>query len=119
MAGCLRFRHSIDSRHLFPKAVALKPAPTLLDGKSAGSAIIWCVSHALATRQSLYLFNIKGVNGDVDISFKTLDAALEKHVNRVDPIGKLRSIYFADYRKDPRHIRLLNKAGFDDEGNIR
>ena len=31
----------------------------------------------------------------------------------------LRMPYLDGYRKDPRYIRLLNKLGFDDEGNIR
>jgi tetratricopeptide (TPR) repeat protein len=56
---------------------------------------------------------------DIDTKFKQIEAALEKHVNGVDPVGQLRSVRFADHRKDPRYIRLLNKAGFDDEGNIR
>jgi TolB-like protein/Flp pilus assembly protein TadD len=56
---------------------------------------------------------------DIDTRFQQIEAALEQHVNGVDPVGQLRSVMFADYRKDPRYIRLLNKAGFDDEGNIR
>jgi tetratricopeptide (TPR) repeat protein len=56
---------------------------------------------------------------DVDAQFKRLDQALERHVNGVDPLVQLRGVRYADYRKDPRYIRLLNKAGFDDEGNIR
>ena len=40
-------------------------------------------------------------------------------MNGMDPIGTLRSARYAAYRNDPRYIRLLNKAGFDDEGNIR
>jgi adenylate cyclase len=56
---------------------------------------------------------------DIDRQFGILEEQLERHVNGVDPVGQLRSIRFADYRKDPRYARLLNKAGFDDEGNIR
>jgi adenylate cyclase len=56
---------------------------------------------------------------DIDRQFGILEEQLERHVNGVDPVGQLRSIRFADYRKDPRYIKLLNKAGFDDEGNIR
>ncbi len=56
---------------------------------------------------------------DVDTQFKHFDRELEQHVNGVDPIVQLRGVRYAEYRKDPRYIRLLNKAGFDDEGNIR
>ena len=56
---------------------------------------------------------------DVDAQFKRFDEALERHVNGVDPLVQLRSVRYAEYRKDSRCIRLLNKAGFDDEGNIR
>jgi adenylate cyclase len=59
------------------------------------------------------------LSDDIDTAFKKLETELEKHVNGVDPVSALRSYRFADYRKDPRYIRLLNKAGFDDEGNIR
>lgn len=56
---------------------------------------------------------------DIDTLFKNLETEFEKRVQGVDPVRRLRSYRFADYRKDPRYIRLLNKAGFDDEGNIR
>ena len=56
---------------------------------------------------------------DIDQQFKRIEEELDKHVNGVDPIRNLRSARYADYRNDPRYIRLLNKAGFDDEGNIR
>jgi len=59
------------------------------------------------------------LSDDIASQFKSVEVALEKHVNGVDPVGQLRSYLFANYRKDPRYIRLLNKAGFDDEGNIR
>jgi TolB-like protein/Flp pilus assembly protein TadD len=59
------------------------------------------------------------MSDDINARFKNIEAALDKHVNGVDPVGQLRSNRFADYRKDPRYIKLLNKAGFDDEGNIR
>nr|MBP6627173.1 tetratricopeptide repeat protein [Arenimonas sp.] len=56
---------------------------------------------------------------DVDARFKGLEADFEKHVNGVDPVVRLRSVFLADHRTDPRYLRLLNQAGFDDEGNIR
>lgn len=56
---------------------------------------------------------------DVDAQFKSFDQDLKQHVNGVDPLVQLRGIRYAEYRKDPRYIRLLNTAGFDDEGNIR
>jgi TolB-like protein/Tfp pilus assembly protein PilF len=59
------------------------------------------------------------LSDDIDTAFKKLETELEKHVNGVDPVSALRSYRFADYRKDPRYIRLLNKAGFDGEGNIK
>jgi TolB-like protein/Flp pilus assembly protein TadD len=59
------------------------------------------------------------MSNDIDTQFKNIETAFEKHVNGVDPVSQLRSYRFADYRKDPRYIHLLNKAGFDDEGNIR
>ncbi len=59
------------------------------------------------------------ISDDIDMQFKRIEAALAKHVNGVDPVVQLRSFRFAAYRKDPRYIRLLNKAGFDDQGNIR
>ncbi len=59
------------------------------------------------------------MSNDIDTQFKKIEAELEKHVNGVDPVSALRSFRFADHHKDPRYIRLLNKAGFDDEGNIK
>ncbi|MBP8097839.1 MAG: hypothetical protein KAY03_00840, partial [Arenimonas sp.] len=59
------------------------------------------------------------MSDDIDTLFKKLETDFEKHVSGVDPVMSLRSHRFAKHRKDPRYIRLLNKAGFDDEGNIR
>ncbi len=59
------------------------------------------------------------MSDDIDTLFKKLETDFEKHVSGVDPVMYLRSHRFAKHRKDPRYIRLLNKAGFDDEGNIR
>jgi TolB-like protein/Tfp pilus assembly protein PilF len=56
---------------------------------------------------------------DIDQQFRRFKEELDKHVNGVDPIVQLRSARYADYRKDPRYIRLLNMAGFDDEGDFR
>lgn len=55
----------------------------------------------------------------VDTRFKKLEGDFDKRVNGVDPLVQLRSVFFADHRSDPRYLRLLNQAGFDDEGNIR
>ena len=57
--------------------------------------------------------------GDIEARLKNIDESMDAHLNGVDPVAELRSVRYADYRKDPRYIRLLNKAGFDDEGNIR
>jgi adenylate cyclase len=56
---------------------------------------------------------------NMDERLKGLGVGMDEHITGLDPIAELRSMRFADYRKDPRYIRLLNKAGFDDEGNIR
>jgi adenylate cyclase len=61
----------------------------------------------------------EALSDDIDTAFKKLETEFEKHVNGVDSVSALRSYRFADYRKDPRYIKLLNKAGFDDEGNIK
>ena len=54
-----------------------------------------------------------------DARLTELEADFEKRVSGVDPVVRLRSVFLADYRSDPRYLRLLNEAGFDDEGNIR
>jgi TolB-like protein/Flp pilus assembly protein TadD len=59
------------------------------------------------------------IGDDIDARFKGLTENMDRHYSGVDPVAELRSMRYADYRKDPRYIRLLNKAGFDDEGNIR
>ncbi len=56
---------------------------------------------------------------DIDAQFKNYEELLKKHANGADPIVQLRSVRYDEHRKDPRYIRLLNKAGFDDEGNFR
>jgi tetratricopeptide (TPR) repeat protein len=59
------------------------------------------------------------IGDDIDARFKGLTENMNRHYSGVDPVAELRSFRYADYRKDPRYIRLLNKAGFDDEGKIR
>jgi TolB-like protein/Flp pilus assembly protein TadD len=59
------------------------------------------------------------VTNDINTRFKNYETEMTEHDNGLDPVRRLRGVDFADYRKDPRYIRLLNKAGFDDEGNIR
>ena len=56
---------------------------------------------------------------DIDWRFEGITENMDRHYSGVDEVAELRSMRYADYRKDPRYIRLLNKAGFDDEGNIR
>jgi adenylate cyclase len=56
---------------------------------------------------------------DIDRQFQIFEEKLDLHVDGVDTVGFLRNVRYAAYRKDPRYIRLLNKAGFDDQGNIR
>ena len=56
---------------------------------------------------------------DIDTAFEGLAASFDKHVRGADPVIQLRRSRFDAYRKDPRYLRLLNKAGFDDEGKIR
>ena len=59
------------------------------------------------------------VGGSIDERLQGLIKSMDEHTSGVDPVAELRSMRYADYRKDPRYIRLLNKAGFDDEGNIK
>jgi tetratricopeptide (TPR) repeat protein len=56
---------------------------------------------------------------DIDANFEGLEKSMDKHESGSDPVIQLRSERFAAYRKDPRYLHLLNKAGFDDEGKIR
>jgi adenylate cyclase len=56
---------------------------------------------------------------NMDERLKGLGVGMDEHITGLDPVAELRSMRFADYRNDPRYIRLLNIAGFDDEGNIR
>ena len=62
---------------------------------------------------------VRTLGNDIDAGFESIAAAMNRHVNGADPVGQLRRSKFDAYRKDPRYLRLLNKAGFDDEGNIR
>ena len=58
------------------------------------------------------------VSDDIDVAFEVLEAALDAHVNGADPVIALRRRAFDAYRKDPRYLRLLKKAGLNEEGNI-
>jgi TolB-like protein len=55
----------------------------------------------------------------VDELFDYAGQQIDQHRNGSDGVILLRSQLFANYRKDPRYLRLLHKAGFDDAGNIR
>ena len=67
----------------------------------------------------VWLSQLGSTPEDIDQQFKWFEKELDTHVNGVDPIVQLRSARYAAYRKDPRYIRLLNMAGFDDAGNVR
>ncbi len=56
---------------------------------------------------------------DIDTAFEGLAASFDRHDGGADPVIALRHPRFAAYRKDPRYLKLLNKAGFDEEGTIR
>ncbi len=55
----------------------------------------------------------------IDDLFLVVERLIEQHETGVDPVVLLRSPLFADYRNDPRYLRLLQKVGFDEAGNIR
>jgi TolB-like protein/Flp pilus assembly protein TadD len=59
------------------------------------------------------------VADDIDTTFEELESAFDKHVSGADPVIALRRSKLNAYRKDPRYLRLLNKAGVDDEGKLR
>lgn len=59
------------------------------------------------------------MSDDIDSLFKFVEAAFERRVDGADTVAIVRGFWFAEYRKDPRYIRLMNKAGFDDEGKLR
>jgi len=56
---------------------------------------------------------------DIEVRFESLEDSMDKHVNGSDPVIALRSPELAAYRKHPRYLRLLRKAGFDDAGTIQ
>ncbi len=56
---------------------------------------------------------------DIAAALEGLEAAMDRHVNGADPVIRLRRSEFAAHRKDPRYLRLLRKAGFDDDGKLR
>jgi TolB-like protein/Tfp pilus assembly protein PilF len=55
----------------------------------------------------------------VEELFRYAEQQIDGHRNGSDPVILLRSALFANYRNDPRYLRLLHKAGFDDAGNVR
>ena len=55
----------------------------------------------------------------IDDLFIVVGKGIDAHTTGSDPVVLMRSPYFDGHRKNPRYIRLLNKAGFDDEGIIR
>ena len=54
-----------------------------------------------------------------DDLFAYVEGNIDRHGGGVDPVVMLRSPLFAKYRSDPRYLRLMNKAGFDDAGKPR
>jgi tetratricopeptide (TPR) repeat protein len=55
----------------------------------------------------------------IDDLFLYAEDQIDKHQNGSDAVVLLRSPLFAKYHDDPRYLRLLNKAGFDDSGKPR
>jgi TolB-like protein len=55
----------------------------------------------------------------IDELFQYVEEQIDKHASGSDPVVMLRSPLFAKYHDDPRYLRLLKKAGFDEAGNIR
>ncbi len=55
----------------------------------------------------------------VDELFDYVGQQIDQHSNGSDGVILLRSQLFANHHKDPRYLRLLRKAGFDEEGNVR
>jgi hypothetical protein len=51
-----------------------------------------------------------------DDLFRYTEAGIDSRDSGSDPVVMLRSPLFAKYHNDPRYLRLLNKAGFDDAG---
>ncbi len=55
----------------------------------------------------------------IDDLFLDVEDGIGKHEGGSDPVVLLRSPLFAKYHDDPRYLRLLKKAGFDETGAIR
>jgi TolB-like protein len=53
----------------------------------------------------------------IDDLFLYVEDGIGKHDGGSDPVVLLRSPLFANFRHDPRYVRLLKKAGFDAAGN--
>jgi len=53
---------------------------------------------------------------DIDLLFEAIEARMDRHETGSDPVVLLRSDTLAGYRRDPRYIALLRKAGFDEAG---
>jgi TolB-like protein/Flp pilus assembly protein TadD len=71
----------------------------------------------LVGRESLIMASV--FPSHVDDLFRYAEDGIDKHDVGSDPVVLLRSPLFAKFRDDPRYLRLLHKAGFDDAGNIR
>jgi len=55
----------------------------------------------------------------IDDLFVYTQEQIDQRRDGVDAVVLLRSPLFAQHHSDPRYLRLLDKAGFDDKGNIR
>ena len=47
-----------------------------------------------------------------------LEREIDAHVTGVNPVRTLRGVQLDAYKKDPRYVRMLRKAGFDADGNL-
>ena len=57
--------------------------------------------------------------GEPDARLAGLAEEMDAHTRGADPVRSLRSVDLDPYKKDPRYVRLMRKAGFDADGNLR
>ncbi|MCX7041270.1 MAG: protein kinase [Gammaproteobacteria bacterium] len=62
--------------------------------------------------------NVLFLIGDLDAGLAAIEVQLDARTTGTDPVRMLRSVHFGPYKKDPRWVRLMRKAGFDAEGNL-
>lgn len=59
-----------------------------------------------------------GIVDDADARLAMLEREMDAHTTGTDPVRHLHGVPLAAYRKDPRVIRMLRKAGFDADGEL-